>query len=131
MINIFNEIYTDLVNALTSYDPSIKTSSVYTNMPTSYPFVSLEEIDNSVYQKGSDCKIERFAEVEYEANIYTQNTNKKSKADGIANAVDTLMSSKGFTRVARTILQDNNETTYRIVLRYDGVVSQDHIIYRR
>lgn len=132
MINIFNELYTLLTNALAIYDNKIKTSSVYTNTPSSYPFVSLEEIDDSVYEQGSDCcEIENFANKDYEVNIYTQNPNKKSIADGISQVVDTLMKSKGFIRVTKTPLQDTNETTYRIVLRYSGVVSKDHIIYRR
>jgi hypothetical protein len=132
MINIFNELYTYLVNTLASYDGTIKTSSVYTNTPSSYPFVSFEEIEDSVYEQGSDCcEIENFANKDYEINIYTQNPNKKSEADGIAQVVDALMKSKGFTRISRTPLQDTNETTYRIVLRYSGVVSKDHIIYRR
>lgn len=132
MINIVNELYTLLANALTSYDSNIKTSSVYQNVPSKYPFVSFEEINNSVYEQGSDCcEIENFADVDYEVNIYTQNPSKKSKADGIAQVVDTLMKSKNFTRTSRNILQDTNETTYRIVLRYSGVVSKDHIIYRR
>ena len=41
------------------------------------------------------------------------------------------MKSKGFTRLSRTILQDTNETTYRIILRYGGVVGKDEVIYRR
>jgi len=132
MINVFNEVFTLLVNALADYDNSIKTSSVYTNTPSIYPFVSLEEIDNSVYQNGSDCcEIENFANIEYEVNIYTQNPEKKSKADGISQVVDTLFSNKGFTRITRNILQDTNETTYRVVMRYSGVVSKENVVYRR
>lgn len=132
MINVFNEVYTLLVNALANYDNTIKTSSVYTNTPSSYPFVSLEEIDNSVYQKGSDCcEIENYANVEYEVNVYTQNANKKSKADGISQVVDELLKSKGFTRITRNILQDTNETTYRVIMRYSGVVSKNQVVYRR
>lgn len=132
MINIANQVYTLVKDALTSYDSNIATSSVYTNTPSKYPFVSVEEIENSVYQNGSDCcEIENYANVEYEINVYTQNENKKSKGDGISQVVDTLMKSKGFTRVSRTILQDTNETTYRIVLRYSGVVGKDEVIYRR
>lgn len=132
MINVFNEVYTLLVNALANYDNKIKTSSVYTNTPSSYPFVSLEEIDNSVYQKGSDCcEIENYANVEYEVNVYTQNANKKSKADGISQVVDELLKSKGFIRITRNILQDTNETTYRVIMRYSGVVSKNQVVYRR
>lgn len=132
MINIFNELYTLLVNALASYDSSIETSSVYQNVPSQYPFVSFEEIDNSVYEQGSDCcEIENFVNVDYEINIYTQNPSKKSKGDDIANVVDNLMKSKGFIRRTKNVFQDTNETTYRIVLRYSGVVSKEKVIYRR
>lgn len=133
MIDIFNEVYTLLYNDLASYDSSIDVSGVYKNVPPIYPCVSLEEIENSVYQNGmDDMEIENFANVEYEVNIYTQGaTNKKSKADGIAERVDALMSSIGLVRQTRNILQDASETTYRIVIRYAGVVSKDHTIYRR
>lgn len=132
MIDVSNELYTLLVNALTSYDNKIETSSVYQNVPSKYPFVSFEEIDNSIYERGSDnCDIENFADVDYEVNIYTKDGNKKSKAVAIMQVVDTLMKSKGFVRRSKTPLQDSNETTYRIVLRYSGVVSKDSVVYRR
>lgn len=132
MIDIFDELYTYLDTALKSHDSKIETSSVYVNVPSKYPFVSFEEIHNSVYERGSDsCDIENYADVEYEANIYTQNPLKKSKADEIAKVVDTLMKSKGFTRMSKNILQDTNETTYRLILRYSGIVSKEKVIYRR
>ena len=132
MISIFNELYTLLVNALTSHDSEIETSSVYQNVPSKYPFVSFEEIDNSVYEQGSDDEeIENFVNVDYEVNIYTQNPQKKSKGEKIAQVVDTLMKSKGFIRTTKNAFQDTNETTYRIVIRYSGVVSKDNVVYRR
>lgn len=132
MINIFNELYTYLVNTLANYDSNIKTSSVYQNVPTEYPFVSFEEIVDAVYSLTSDdCNIENHAQKEYEVNIYTQKPNKKSKADAIANIIDNMMSRYGFTRVSKNAIQDTNETIYRIILRYDGIVSKEHIVYRR
>lgn len=132
MIDIFNQVYTSLVNALHEHDSKIETASVYTNMPSKYPFVSLEEIGNAVYEQTSDsCDIENHADIEYEVNIYTQNPNKKSKGDGIAQVVDTHFKTLGFVRMTRNILQNQDDTTYRIILRYRGVVSKDHVIYRR
>lgn len=132
MINIFNELYTYLVDTLADYDSNIKTSSVYQNVPTEYPFVSFEEIVDAVYSLTSDdCNIENHAQKEYEVNIYTQKPNKKSKADAIANIIDNMMSRYGFTRVSKNAIQDTNETIYRIILRYDGIVSKEHIVYRR
>jgi len=132
MIDIFNELYTLFVNNLTTYDASIDTSSVYTNTPSKFPFVSFEEINNSVYERGSDsCDIENYADVEYEIGIYTREPNRKSKGDAIAQVVDTFMKSYGFIRVTKNSFQDSDETTYRIVMRYSGVVSKDSVIYRR
>lgn len=132
MINIFNELYTLVVNALATYDSNIKTSSVYTNTPPSYPFVSFEEIDNSVYEQTSDsCDIEQHALVDYEINIYTKNPNKKVKGDNILNVVDNLLKQYNFVRASKNVFQSSDETTYRIVIRYSGVVSKDSVIYRR
>ena len=132
MIDIFNELYTLVVDTLASYDENIETSSVYQNIPSKYPFVSFEEIENSIYENGmDDGDIENFINVEYEINIYTQLPQKKSKAESIANLLDTLMKSKGFVRRTKNALQDSKETTYRIVLRYGGVVSKDNVVYRR
>ena len=132
MIDVFNEVFTLVVDTLASYDKKIKTSSVYVNMPSEFPFVSLEEINNSVYEQTSDsCDIENHALIELEANIYTRNPLKKSKADGIANVIDGLLKSYNFVRQSKNVLQDSDETTYRIVLRYSGVVSKDSVVYRR
>lgn len=132
MIDIFNELYTLFVDTLLAYDNKIETGGVYTNAPSKYPFASLEEIDNAVYELTSDsCDIENHAEVEYEVNIYTQNKLKKSKGDGIAQVVDNLFKSLGFIRMSRNVLQSQDETTYRIILRYRGVVSKEKVIYRR
>ena len=132
MIDVFNEIYNALVGRLALYDDTITTSSVYENMPTDFPFVSLEEIDNVVYQNGmNDCEIENFSDIDYEVNIYTQNALRKTKANDILQVVDTFFKELGFIRMSKNNLQDNSGNVYRIVVRYSGVVSKDHIVYRR
>ena len=132
MINIFNELFTDLKTALIEHDSNIKTSSVYTNTPSQYPFVSMEEIDNSVYELTSDCcEIENHASIDFEINVYTESPNKKSKADKIVNVVDTLFKNKNFVRMSKNIFESNDETKYRVILRYSGIVSKEHIVYRR
>lgn len=132
MINVFNEIFDGLSDALTSHDASIETASAYTNMPSNYPFVSMEEISDSVYEQGMDCcEIENFANKDYEINIYANGDTKKAKADGIAEVVDTFFKSLGFVRTFKNPIQSGDETIYRIVIRYNGVVSKDHTIYRR
>lgn len=133
MIDISNELYTLVKNALNAYDNTIGTSSVYTNTPSVYPFVSVEEIDNMVDMDTSDsCHVENHAEIQYEINIYAKDPIKKSKAYAILQVVDSLLGSYNFVRRSKNDFQEgNNETTYHIILRYSAVVSQDHTIYRR
>lgn len=131
MINIFNELYTRMCETLASYDSNIRTASVYTNIPSEYPFVSLEEINSSVYEQGSDCRVENFDENEYEVNIYVKNPLGKSKADKIFDVVDNLFGTLGFVRRTKNPIQSTDETIYRIVARYNCVVSTDKVIYRR
>lgn len=132
MINISNEVFTGITNALKQCDSSVKTSSVYTNSPTSYPFASIEEIDDSVYERGSDCcEIENFASKSYELNVYASGTSRLSKARELLEVADNYLKSIGFTRVSKTPMQDQNETIYRFVARYTAVVSKDKKVYRR
>lgn len=131
MINIFNELYTKMCERLASYDDKISTSSVYHNIPSSYPFVSLEEIMSADYELGSDCRVENFDENDYEVNIYAKNPLAKSKADEILNVIDDLFHELGFVRRSKNPFQSNDETIYRIVVRYSCIVSKNKVIYRR
>ena len=133
MISIENQVYTGLSTALTTYDENIQTSGVFTNTPSSYPFVSIEEIDNAPYTLGMDsCKIENFVSVAYEIIVFVKNQNlKKSNANSIANVVDTYMQGLGFIRDMKYARQNDDETDYRIYLRYSAVVSSKEEIYRR
>lgn len=128
MIDISNEVYTLVKNAL---DPSIKTSNVYTNTPSQYPFVSVEEIENMVDFETSDCEIENHAIVQYEINVYTKDPEKRAKGYEILQTIDELLASYGFVRVSKNNIQDTNETVYRLIARYEGIVSKDKVIYRR
>ena len=131
MIDIFNELYTLFDTALTTFSSKIETDSVYVNMPSHFPFVSLEETDNSVYTPSSNCRVENHANIEYEVNVYTQGTKRKSEADSIVHVVDTFFASLGFVRTSKNPIPNNDGITYRVVLRYEGIVSKDHVIFRR
>ena len=132
MINNSSEMFTRITTALKTYDSSVKTSSVYTNSPSSYPFVSIEMINNDVYDDGIDSgDIENFATLSYEINIYAKGDTRMSKSWELLEIADNFMKSVGFTRVSATPMQDQNETLYRIIARYEGVVGKDLKVYRR
>jgi len=132
MLDIENEVFNDLTELLVNAFPTITTSSVYTNTPSKYPFVSIEEISSSVnINEETSCNIDEITNVGFEVNVYSKDPQKKSNAKAMAKVVDEYMIEKGFYRVSKTPMQDDNETIYRFVLRYNGNISLDNKIYRR
>ena len=129
MIDIFNEVYTQVKNVLPT---NVKTSSVYTNSPSEYPFISIEEINTATHRASIDgLKNENFADIDYELNIYTHGEGKKSQGDSLLALVDDKLNELGFVRTTKNHFQNANETIYRIIVRYTAIVSKDHKIYRR
>ena len=132
MINNASEVFTNITTALKNEDSSVKTSSVYTNSPSSYPFVSIEMIGNGVYERGVDSgDIENFANIDFEINVITEGNTKMSKCYKLLEVADNYMKSIGFTRIIMTPMQDQNETKYRLLARYEAVVGKDLKVYRR
>jgi len=132
MINNASEIFTRITTALETADSSVKTSSVYTNSPSSYPFVSIEMIGDGVYENGVDSgDIENFANIDFEINVIATGNTKMSKCYKLLGVADDFMKSIGFTRIIMTPMQDQNETKYRLLARYEAVVGKDLKVYRR
>ena len=132
MIDVINQIYTKAKELLKAHNNEIDTASVFTNTPQHYPFVSIEETENSVnYQYEDCCNVENCANINLEVNSYAKGNSKMTDAKENLEIVDNYLASIGFARTSKTIIQENNGTTYRIVARYEGVVSKDNVVYRR
>jgi len=132
MIEIENEIYSNLSTLLKTSDSTINMGNMYINTPSLKPFVSIEEIDQYTDNNSEDSSHdEKFAFIVFETNIYTEGLMRKSKAKSILTIVDDYMRSLGFERLSMTPMQDNKAVIYRLVIRYRGLVSKDKIIYRR
>lgn len=133
MIDVENQIYNGLYDALKAYNSAVGVSSTYCNVPAIYPFVSIEQIDSAPYQASmDDSNIENHVFITFEINIYTKdNTYKKTQAKGLANVVDNYMASKGLIRISSVPFEQDNETAYHLIMRYEGVVSKKEIVFRR
>lgn len=132
MIDIFNQIYTEISDRLRNRNSKVKTASVYVNVPQNYPFVSIVEIDNSIAEQYEDCcETENCVNISIEINAYAQGNDKMSVAKSLIETANDYLVEKGFSRNSLVPIQDQNETTYRFVARYDAVVSKDNCIYRR
>ena len=134
MINIENEIFTIVANAVRSVYPDIYMVGEYVKIPSKFPCVSLIEMDNSVYDKTQTTdKLENHVSVMYELDVYSNKTSgKKSECKDIVALVDKEMSALGFSR---TMLQPipnlDDATIYRMKGRYMAVVSENKTIFRR
>lgn len=134
MINVENQVFNNVLATLKEKYPDIYMVGEYVKTPSSFPCVSLMEMDNQSYQRTEDSgSSENHVSVMYEVNIYSNKTvGKKSECKAIAALVDEQMLALGF---ARTMLQPipnfDDATIYRMVGRYSAVISKDKVIFRR
>ena len=132
MIDIENEIFKGLAERLEAKFTKINIVGEEQNAPAEFPTVSIVETDNFTSQLYADSSEEAFAEVTYTINIYSNlGQAKKQETKKILQEIDHFMLNKGFTRVGQQPITINNSTAYRLVVRYNGVVSDNKEIYRR
>lgn len=126
MIDIENYMFDSVVTAVTSSYPTCTYYSVSTESPSSFPCITMEEMDNEVYQRSMDSSdLENHARVSYEINVYSNiDEGKKSQAKAIAQIIDSVMQSNNFVREFYSPMPNIDVTIYRITLRYSGIVSK-------
>ena len=131
MIDLENDIFDYVADALRTTFNGIDVKSEYTEMPAAFPHVSIVEADNRVLQQMRTDVIENGVSVMYEVGIYSNKAAaKKSEAKAIASKVDELFTGIGFTRTFRQQVPNLKDATiYRIVCRYEAVVDKNFAIY--
>ena len=134
MIDIENEVFTTVANAVRTEYPDVYMVGEYVREPSKFPCVSLIEMDNSAYDKTQTSgKLENHASVMYELDVYSNKTSgKKSECKKISALIDKEMSALGFSRtMLQPILNVDDATIYRMKGRYMGVISENKTIFRR
>lgn len=134
MINVENEIFSVVEEAITSKYPDTYVVGEYVKSPASFPCVSIVEMDNVAYDKTQSSEnLENHADLTYEVNIYSNKiSGKKSECKAIAALIDNELATLGFSRtMLQPIPNGDDATIYRMVGRYRGVVSKEKVIYRR
>lgn len=127
MINIENDIYDYVEGRLTAEHANVHMSDQYEAVVSEFPAVTLTESDNRVVERMRTENIENAVRVMYEANVYSNKASgRKSQAKQIADTLDGIMLSIGFTRTTRTPVPNMNDATiYRIVCRYEAQIGPD------
>ena len=134
IIDIENAVFDAVATAVRTKYSDIFMTGEYVNSPSSFPAVSLVEMDNSIRESTIDSgSNENHANVMYEVNVYSnKTTGKKSECKTIISLIDIEMTAMGFVRVTLTpVPNEYDSTIYRMVGRYRAAVSSDHKIFRR
>lgn len=134
MIDIENLVFDRVASRVREQFPNIFMTGEYVKSPSSFPAVSLVEMDNSIRESTVDSgSNENHANVMYEVNVYSnKTTGKKSECKAIIALIDTEMTAMGFVRSTLTPVQNEYDSTiYRMVGRYRAAVSNDYKIFRR
>ena len=134
MIDIENEVFNKVAEAVKAVYPSVFISGEYIRTPSKFPFVSLIEMSNTAYDRTqTDGSLENHASLMYEVNIYSnKKSGKKSECKAIAALIDNELATLGFSRtMLQPIPNMDDATIYRITGRYTAVISKDTKLYRR
>ena len=134
MIDIENQVFDRIAMKVREQFPDIFITGEYVNSPSSFPAVSLVEMDNSVRESTVDSgSNEKHANVMYEVNVYSNKTaGKKSECKAIMALIDRELIAMGFVRSTLTPVQNEYDSTiYRMLGRYRAAVSSDYKIFRR
>lgn len=121
MIDIENKVYTEVRNALKSFNSSVSVSGTHTDTPSQFPHVSVEETDSSsVASAISTTDREYAANLTYTVNIYTNTKTAKADAKALAAVINDTFSAMGFNRSMKQELPNIDRTIYRMILRFQA-----------
>lgn len=133
MIDIENEVFDTLATVLRSEYHPISIYGETVDVPSVFPCVMIQERDNRVYERSqTGLTTENHALIMYEINVYSnKRAGKKAEVKAIFASIDTEMAKMGFTRKLLNPIDNLADATiYRMVGRYQAVVSTEHVIYR-
>lgn len=132
--DIFDEVSEKVYAAFEKKCPDLLMMSEYVKSPSSFPFISLVEIDNATFRNTQSTDgNENHVAVTYELNVYSNKTSgKKAECKALAGFIDEILLNMNFTRTMLEPVPNQDEATiYRMLGRYRAVISKNKTIYRR
>ena len=124
MFDIENDIFDTISKALKEIYPNITVNSDYLNAPSTFPAVSIQEVDNFIVKSMRTINVENANQIVYEINVFSNKTvGKQSEAKKILNSVDEILTNLNFTRTMKNVIPNfNNATIFRIAARYEAKI---------
>ena len=120
MIDVENELFTDVAKLLREEFPGIYVTGEAVPVPPKFPCVSFYEDDNYVSQADLDSSgEEKFAVLRYRVDIYSNlQSGKKQQCKQIAQVIQPYLYILNFTRFSHTPLSDMGDRIYHLVETY-------------
>lgn len=134
MIDVENDVFSEVAKKVRTKFPNIYVTGEYVKSPSSFPCVSLVEIDNATFRNSQTTESqENHVAVTYEVNVYSNKTKgKKAECKEIVAFIDEILMGLNFTRIMlEPVPNQNDATIYRMLGRYRAVVSRNKTIFRR
>lgn len=133
MIDIESEVFDTVYDYAIDKHPKLNMSSEMLSKPTTFPFASLIEMDNTVYRNSIESsRTEVHAYVMYQVEVFSNKTKgRKSECKSIMSTIDERMHQLGFTRIMCEPVMNEDASLYRMIARYRALVDNNHTIYRR
>lgn len=130
MIDYSNEIFNAVATDLRSAYEGVKVVGEYVSSPTTFPTVTIDEIQNIPTHLDSADQ-PKYAEVLYRVQIFCNGTGKRAKAREIYGTVAQRLSSLGLVGVTYTTTPAvYNSEVYNITGTFRGVIDRSGTIYR-
>lgn len=131
MIDYSNEIFNDAATVLRNAVEGITVIGEYVSSPTSFPTVTIDEINNVPKHRDSE-KAEKYATVRYRVQVFSnKSTGKRMEARNIFNVIATRFADLGFERKTYTTTPDvYNSSVYQITATFEAVIGADGVIYK-
>ena len=128
IIDITNELFTDIKNELVGMNGL----SSYQSTVSKFPTIIIEEIDNSHYRNSKDSSGFQHSNIAYSIEIYTTGNGRMTEAKKIRNRIDNVISGKyGLARGKPTVVPNYlDNSIYRYKLTYSGLIDKTKTIYR-
>lgn len=130
MIDYSNDIFNAVATDLRSAYKGIKVVGEYVASPTSFPTVTIDEIENVPVHLDS-AVLPKYASVVYRVQVFCNGSGKRAKAREIYGAVAKRLSLLGLVVVTYTTTPAiYNSEVYCITGTFRGVIDQGGVIYR-
>ena len=128
MIDIESKVVDTIFNAVrdTNAYPNADVTTGFDEQNATFPCVVVEEVNNAPlrYTNTDDCA-ENYTRIEYEVNVYTDNTfTAKTEGKKILAIVDNALQSLKFRRIRKSQPLNMNRTLSRQYGRWEVVVGK-------